>query len=286
MAHLSEIENPSGIMVLGDTHASPRSTTAICNLVPRYRRHAGMGPSEPLAIVQLGDFEYWPHTEKNDRWRQDVDKYLEYLNAYMWFMDGNHENHIALADLHNRFPSGPKGEIPISSRIAYLPRGTSWEWSGVSFVAFGGAVSIDRANRYENFSWFEQEAITYGQVRKFTSRQIKADVLLCHDSPAITADWIVRSETKGTGASVPPDLREASRQNRVMLSEIAAHCRPSIAIHGHWHYRVSYNTTTADGSHSFKVEALGHERSQKYMSCWLDLPGLEIHDTVPRFGPR
>lgn len=72
------------------------------------------------------------------------------------FIDGNHENHKLL----NSYPvskwNGGKVHI-IRPSIIHLMRGQIYNINGMSFFTMGGASSVDRLFREENYSWFEEE---------------------------------------------------------------------------------------------------------------------------------
>lgn len=47
----------------------------------------------------------------------------------------------------------------------------------------GGAVSVDRAYRKENISWWKEEEPTYHEWEKAFKKLDKADIILTHDTP-------------------------------------------------------------------------------------------------------
>jgi hypothetical protein len=54
--------------------------------------------------------------------------------------------------------------------LAWADRGAVWAWHGFRFGALGGGVSIDRAVRVENESWWPTETITDHDVEALITR--------------------------------------------------------------------------------------------------------------------
>ena len=100
-------------------------------------------------------------------WNQDklpiYIKFYEELNCTVLFVDGNHENFSLL----NKFPIknylGGKVHV-ISDNIYHLMRGEVFTIEGFTFLAFGGADSIDKHLRKENISWWEEERPTLNDI--------------------------------------------------------------------------------------------------------------------------
>lgn len=188
-------------------------------------------------ILQVGDFGFWPHVREGRAFLELANRSLEDAGIDCWWIDGNHENFEALWEGDDP-PPYPVWHTP---RLCYLPRGTSWEWEGVTFVALGGAYSIDKHLRIPGVSWWPQETTRPRDVAKALSYGV-CDVLVTHDAPSGT-----RMFEQGRLADHKQD--DASRSNRQLVRAAMDGLGPQILVHGHWHLRnvESINGTTVLG---------------------------------------
>jgi hypothetical protein len=81
--------------------------------------------------------------------------------------------------------------------LDWADRGAVWEWCGVRFDAFGGAVSIDQEWRTAGLSWWATEEIKDAEVDRLIDRAGPGgvDVLLTHDAPCYPPafrPWLAR----------------------------------------------------------------------------------------------
>lgn len=208
------------ILVAGDTHGSLDHLSYLCATAV----DAGAG-----LIVQVGDFGYvW----SLDALRR-ADMILEAHGIQLWWLDGNHENFDLLEAGFGASPDDPISTA-MSDRIVYLPRGYRFTVDGVRCMAFGGAVSIDRQWRKPGVSWWPQETITEGQVRRAMEGGGVVDVLFCHDSP--NNPRLDQFMLPGVGVS---ELRD-SALSRSAIDAVVAHTKPRLVIHGHYHGRYTH----------------------------------------------
>jgi predicted phosphodiesterase len=113
-------------------------------------------------VIITGDFgAVWSEESLGE----DLKPYEE-LPFTVLFVDGNHENF----DLLNfKFPTIEEwnGGIirRISKNIIHLCRGQVYEIEGKTIFTMGGATSTDRAYRTEHISWWENEFITYSDMK-------------------------------------------------------------------------------------------------------------------------
>lgn len=132
-------------------------------------------------LIILGDFGFpWVDGESRE------DKYwLDWLNNKNFttlYLDGNHENFNAL----NKYPEVEyKGAMchQLRDSVYHIKRGEVITLDNINFLCMGGAVSIDRAYRTENISWWKEEVPSYQEWEKAFSNVSKADVILSHDGP-------------------------------------------------------------------------------------------------------
>lgn len=178
-------------------------------------------------IIHLGDFlHYGP--------RAELDMYLDTLNSacesntqIILFIDGNHEDFPYLKS----FPKNADGVVEIRDNIIYLPRAFKWEWEGVSFMAMGGAPSINKPSLIPDVTWFEDELITKEQYALAES-QGHVDVLLTHDCPKGVI--IPNLDNEGLPKSWQRELLHCDTQ-RQRLYNLCEAVRPNYLFHGHYH---------------------------------------------------
>lgn len=239
--------NPTRLMLLGDTHHDLDWALKIATTARRLRADA---------VVQVGDFGYFPGTDFGD----------EFLNGLLtalrdnpdlppWYiLDGNHDNVLALTAL----PRNKHGFGVVSEKLFYIPRAHHWTWSGVTFTGLGGAVSIDRANRVEGYNWWNEETISYAQACTAIDAG-PADILFTHDS---THD-----------APLPEHYKSdiASHGHRTTVSAVAAAVQPKLHVHGHYHF--GHTTPTASG----QLVGLGMNGDADQSYRLLALPSLQLY---------
>jgi predicted phosphodiesterase len=212
---------PKRLLIAGDTHGNYLHWKNI--LLPAAREHHVDG------IVQLGDFGYWPLTRDGVDYLAWLSGELDDDDSWVMFVDGNHEDHKALLELQRR----PDGFVEITDRILWAPRGQRWEWSGVRFLALGGAYSIDRHLRKLDsgrWGWFRQEVLTKEQAERAIADG-PCDVLLTRDAPEATipslmSHSILLGGYRPSEASITPKL----------IQTVAEATRPRLLMHAHWHH--------------------------------------------------
>ena len=104
-------------------------------------------------VIVAGDFGFvWDGSNAERYW-------LDWFESKPWttcFVDGNHENHHALAELPVREWSG--GLVhEVRPHVLHLMRGGVFDIAGTTVLAMGGAASNDRQYRKEGRSWWPEE---------------------------------------------------------------------------------------------------------------------------------
>lgn len=233
----------TNIMFLGDCHGDRGFTRGAIRWAAE---------NDVNRIVQVGDFGFWPRTNNGQKFLHDVGKQSVQSMVPFYFIDGNHEDHLAL----NRYvrdnikPGEPwvhYGKYPVS----YIVRGGTWEWGGVRFGAFGGAFSIDRRQRIEDsgsYGWFADEMPDRSKIEDLGH----VDVLLTHDSP------IVPPSMYSTGGFKRDEMSSASQ---VAVYDALVASRASLLVHGHWHLNEQYRVAGAT------VQALDMNAAPLYYSA-------------------
>ena len=220
--------NPRRALISGDWHGEFRAAQHCAKVAVEQNCDV---------IVQCGDFGYWPHTDPD---------YLMQVNAAMkrtnkkrdgeglftLFIDGNHENFDALLD--SNWEITPEGFWKLDEFVYYAPRATRWEWSGVKFLALGGAHSIDKEWRLAQgpvgLYWWPQETIkqrdVYDCLNPPDGGEVEVDVMISHDMPLGTELGITLYK-----------LDPEDDQNRMAVRTVVEHVKPKHLFHGHYHHR-------------------------------------------------
>lgn len=262
------------ILMLGDTHGNDKFFARACKAAVE------LGCDR---ILQLGDFGYWEHYNEGVGYLKWCNRQLAEKNLECFWLDGNHENHPLL--WLNYGPGGERhkptkeGFWEIRAYLYYLPRGHRWTWDGVSFLALGGAYSVDKEYRTPNRSWWHTEMITEVEAEK-ASAGGNVDVLVSHDCP-----WGVEIPSmRAYEKNVFPE----SQFNRETLLEVVKAVQPEVLFHGHYHDRYSANVTIPVGAdehglqwHEFEVHGLGADMSP-YGAAWMvfDTEAFRARHTV------
>lgn len=213
---------PRKILVIGDVGNDIHYLPWVASKTP------GWLPEHPRVWLQLGDFSYRPGPHLTGLVNR-----LHKHKILLLVVPGNHEDWPWIASLQ---PAGdgwledPALPEPLRPHLRVLPRGYRWQWHDRTWMAVGGAYSIDRAVRAgPGIDWWPEEEITEDDVTDAVSGG-RCDVLACHDAPA------------GVHYAMPPlrpgwtltDLAGAEA-HRDKLQRIINPTRPSHVMHGHLH---------------------------------------------------
>lgn len=195
--------------------------------------HAGEQGAQ--VIVHVGDFGLWTWSTL----------YLEYLTRVLnsweinlYFVDGNHEDF----ELLKTFPIGEDGTRRITERIFHLPRGFRWSWSGTSFLALGGAFSVDKGARTPGVDWFPDEEISL-RDSYVAAEGGPVDIMVTHDCPnGVTIPRIALMP------NLPQSLDQQAYQHRMILGSVVDQVKPKVLVHGHYHHRYNSQRVNPDNT--------------------------------------
>jgi hypothetical protein len=234
-------ENPSRVLLAGDWHG---------NLAWAEHAVAHAGILGIGTIVHLGDFGFWSECLA---WSEEYLALLTHtLDAYdvdLFWIDGNHENHSRLQSV----PVDPDtGLRPITDRITHLPRGYRWQWAGVTWLALGGADSIDRHMRKEGVSWWPGETLSEDDITRAISGG-PADVIVSHDAP----DRVRIPGIDNSRSSWPLDAVARSQRHHESVGRVIDAVGATWLFHGHMH--VKYRT--------WRVSESGHVTEVTGLDC-------------------
>lgn len=192
-------------------------------------------------VVQVGDYGIGA-----DRVGQYFDKrvqrFAEQFGVTLYVVPGNHENWERI----NLLTDGSRQTwAQITQNVFLAPRGIRWTWDGMSFVALGGAPSVDRTYRrkliesgrvYGDAPWYPEEQITQEDVDYVVAGGY-ADVMVAHDAPSgvPTIDKAIDGNPHGFNMI---DVRYAE-DGRRLITEAFRGVGPKYFFHGHYHIPVN-----------------------------------------------
>jgi predicted phosphodiesterase len=257
------------IMLLGDTHGN--TNFVIEQAIPAAKKAGARW------IYQVGDFGYWEHTSQGEAYLNLVQEALVEAGLHLVFLQGNHDKVSIIPEKYSMV----MGFYSVRPSIWFAPNGTQWEFEGTSFLALGGAYSIDKAWRLEQEAanrervirtgwwtsegyspqyiysraeeetaetlWFPEEEMTDLDVDKILIdlRDTKVDVILAHDKPMAS----------NPGVKLLPIAECEPNQRR--LQKAVNTLQPKLFVHGHLHIRYTDTIRSGDNGAYTRVEGLG-----------------------------
>lgn len=226
------------VAVAGDWHGN-------YNYVPRALNYAYKQGAE--VVVHVGDFGYW---REPDGYLDMVERFCQTHNMIVMFVDGNHENH----DLLNSVPIDEDGVRRIRDHLWHLPRGFRWEWGLITFLALGGAVSVDAHLRTPGIDWWDREALSIQDAYKAVEGGI-VDVIFSHDCPSgVGIPGIDESASR-----FPDYLLHEAQEHRNLLRKVVDETKPLWLYHGHYHCR--YSTVLIGDGYTTEIVGLDKDFS-------------------------
>lgn len=174
----------------------------------KYRQYRTILKNSPYPTIQVGDmgvgFRKWPHGE----WQTNP-SYDDMVKYHARFIRGNHDNPSVCLQ-HKRF----------------IQDGTVED--NMMFV--GGAVSIDKAWRYPEFSWWEDEELSSDELTAIVGVYSVSlpEIMVTHDCPEFVAKVIAGDN------NVKLDPQFSSRTRQAFDSMAGIH-KPKLWVFGHWH---------------------------------------------------
>ncbi|WP_067538844.1 metallophosphoesterase family protein [Nocardia crassostreae] len=209
---------PRRLAFAGDWHANPWHSV---------RAVEWAAEQQVEVILHVGDYGY----DFNPGFMARVQYALEQAGLVLGFVPGNHEDYNYLDRREQTYGCTA---IALRPNIYYLPRGYRWTWSGVRFLAMGGAHSVDRPWREPGKSWWARELITAPEAELAVGGG-PADVMLCHDVPA----GVPIPAIDGNPHGFPEAEIRAAHQHQELLRAIVDEVRPRHLYAGHYHTRHS-----------------------------------------------
>ncbi|KQW45935.1 hypothetical protein ASC77_18640 [Nocardioides sp. Root1257] len=238
------------IAVIGDLHGDRMWANA---------RLQSLGERGIQAAIQVGDFGVWPGGS-GKQYLRTVDAVCAKYDLTLKVVDGNHEDHARLQMLwknpKRRDESGSPLPLYLTDHIAILPRGWRWTMGRRTFVALGGAPSIDFEYRTRGKDWWPEEQMTQDDVDRTVAGGY-ADVMVTHDAPG--PPWcvpqvgeILRSNPMGWSDRGV----DYARVGRELVTEAVLGIRPRLHIHGHYHVSGQATVRLPGADHDTRVWSL------------------------------
>jgi hypothetical protein len=171
----------------------------------------------------------------------ELDRALAAHELVLYRLDGNHDRPWLSKSSRTRPEDGAgitlefaeDAQVVRHDRIRYLPRGSRWEWGGLSFCAIGGADStIERFMGVPDTA-IDPRILPSGDDVSRAVAAGPADVLLTHDC------GVTDSETLRLLFGIERD-HPAARLSRHRVREVLESVEPSLHLHGHYHRRTTY----------------------------------------------
>lgn len=215
-------------LLAGDTHGDHTAIDVIFQMA---------SDKDADRIVQLGDFGYGfgpMDGYGRDPWLRYVQQVCEETTREFYWLDGNHDNH---PKLWSNYDSGKLQEhAPL---VHYMPRGSTWNFDGISVGVIGGAVSIDRNYRKIGMSYWATETIRGDEALRAEANFVsaKVQVILSHDAPTSATGALKHgAEHDYWERILPADIKYDVKENREKLENLLRAVRPKHWFHGHYHY--------------------------------------------------
>lgn len=231
MPTAAHADDPTRVVMAGDWHGNLRWGLAVID----HAAHVGA-----QTILHLGDFGVWQGRPGRE-YLHHLDERLTQRGVTLAFVDGNHENHEMLA----AYPRTSDGAATVTDTITYLPRGHRWVWHGQTWLALGGATSVDRQQRTPGWDWWASEEITAGQAHRVVAEGGPVEMMLCHDVPEGVPALERRIAPNPFGFPAA-ELRSA-HQHRLLLRFVVDAVHPTQLWHGHYHWSYQDTLPLPDG---------------------------------------
>ena len=126
-------------------------------------------------LFVTGDFGlFWFDINSNSDKYTILNNMLESKNAYIVFVDGNHENHNFINRTEISEFCGAKCH-KLLPRVIHIMRGEIVNIDGIKIFCFGGSYSVDRFWREKNKTYFEEELPNENEYDSGLNNLINAD---------------------------------------------------------------------------------------------------------------
>jgi hypothetical protein len=226
-------------------------------------------------IFQVGDFGLWEHEPSGVKYLDDLEKLAVEHDLVIYCLGGNHDNEKLAFQLHGaNFDAD--GFVLLRGHVRLAVRGHRWKWAGTTFLALGGAHSVDKEWRVasENFKtnrsrtehekygkafkdytdtmWFPDEETTDENVVTAIGDGTPVHVMLTHDKPLrSTPDWNRKDLPK-------------CHPNQERIQKVVDELHPELLVHGHLHH--PYQQNLCSSCHGIDTQIVGLDADMDAMN--------------------
>lgn len=186
----------------------------------KFGRYKTILADSPYPTIQVGDmgvgFRQWPHGD--------------------WSTNPPHATMVAGG---HRFERGNHDNPDVCKRHSqYIPDGTVE--GNTMFI--GGALSIDKAYRIEDYSWWADEELSQVQLDDLIDVYgiMRPRVMVTHECPESVAAMIVGNMPDLMNSGMMKLLPRFASRTRVAFERMLAIHAPKLWIFGHWHVPFDY----------------------------------------------
>jgi hypothetical protein len=212
---------------------------------------------------QLGDLRFGMGPDP-EGYLASIESVCAEFGLRLLCVNGNHENWALLdrlwAEPHWQDGDGTPRPLDVSDHVTLLPRAHRWEMGGRTFVALGGAPSVNRLRLTEGIDWWPSEVIHEEHVRA-TIEGGHADVMLTHDSPAPPyCTKPVADVIQGNPLGWPDSILAYARDGIEKVTRAVVGVKPLLLAHGHFHVAGQAAVRLPDSPHETTIWSLGANR--------------------------
>lgn len=223
-----QIEGKDKLIFVGDIHG--HFDTLRYMISERYKH-------ENAAIIQVGDFgvgfakpNYYKEIFKQ------LNDSLKWDNNHLYAIRGNHDNPAWFKETNNPFEY---------SNITLLADYSEVDFLGRKILCVGGATSVDRIDRQQNYyerlqkrhghaqqTWWSDEKIKILSPEEFAYK--KYDIVVTHTRPSVSGFY------KGSGyigklILQDPPLKAELIHEAAEMTRLWEYTKPELWVYGHFH---------------------------------------------------
>lgn len=191
---------------------------------------------------QLGDLRFGMGRDP-ETYLAAIESVCAQYDLRMFCINGNHENWAELDRLWSTPPwadaDGSPKPIEVTEHVTLLPRGHRWSLGGRSFVALGGAPSINRHLLTEGVDWWPSEVLLEEHIDAVLEGG-HAEVMLTHDSPSSPyctpeVGEILRRNAGDNPMEWPESSLAYADEGLAKVTRAVLGVQPLFLAHGHFH---------------------------------------------------
>lgn len=214
-------------------------------------------------VCQLGDLRFGMGADP-EGYLDAIESVCAEFDLRLLCINGNHENWARLDQMwsepEGRTTGGNHKPLDVSDHLTLIPRGHRWQLGGRSFVALGGAPSVNRLLLTEGVDWWPSEVIQDDHVDA-TITGGHAEVMLTHDSPGPPYCTDPVADTIENNPWGWPDSILAYAEDGIeKVTRAVVGVKPLLLAHGHFHVAGETTVRLPEAEHDTTIWSLGANR--------------------------